>query len=199
MTKWTPEELDSYRARADAGEIGAQIYLGWAYHEGRYVEKNKDLAKEWLERAADQDSKEAGYRLAVVLILQKDRAGIERLRNLSKERYSPAAYELGNCYFGGVLVERDVDAAVQEWSHASDMGHVFARIKLLKYQNMNSRFYEKPLYFIKLVLVSFLMCFIILKDSNDVRILGSRKQKYRAIVFCLTAHNLLLQISSAPS
>jgi TPR repeat protein len=173
MAKWSPEELKNYRTRAEAGDIEAQIYLGWAFLEGKFVEKDCSLAKEWLERASNQGSKEAGYRLAMLLISQKDKNGIGILTSLSAANFASAAYELGNCYYVGLLVERDENAAVQEWSHATDSGHAIARIKLLKYQSLRSPFYMKPFIFIEICWAVLSAGSLLLKDFNDTRTLGT--------------------------
>jgi TPR repeat protein len=105
MAKWSPEELNSYRGRAEAADIEAQIFLGWGYALGKFVEKDSNLATYWLKRGSDHGSKEATYRLAVLLVIsQKDKTGIELLRNLSAEGYAPAAYELGVFYYVGQCV-----------------------------------------------------------------------------------------------
>src|SRR6266849_1664823 len=91
MAKWSPEERNDYTGRAEAGDVEAQIFLGWEYALGKFVEKDSNLATHWLKRASDQGSKEATYRLAVLLVIsQKDKTGIELLRNMSAEGYAPA-------------------------------------------------------------------------------------------------------------
>jgi FOG: TPR repeat, SEL1 subfamily len=173
MAKWSLEKLNSCRGRAEAGEIEAQTFLGWAYIEGKFVEKDNNLAKEWLKRASDQGSKEATYRLAFLLASRKDGNGIEMLRGLSAECFAPAAYELGNYYYVGLSVERDVGAAVREWSRAAEAGHALARIKLLKYQSLHSPFYKKPLLFLRLLWAVMFLVSILARDLNDPRVLGS--------------------------
>ena len=173
MAKWSPEELKNYRTRAEAGDIEAQIYLGWAFLGGKFVEKDYSLAKEWLERASNQGSKEAGYRLAMLLISQKNKDGIEILKGLSAGNFTSAAYELGNCYYVGLLVERDENAAEQEWLNAVDGGHALARIKLLKYQSLHSPFYKKPFIFIKICWAVLFAGSLLLKDFDDPRTLGT--------------------------
>jgi TPR repeat protein len=173
MTKWSLEELSGYRNRAEAGDIEAQVYLGWAYIVGKFVEKNCSLAKEWLERASNQGSKEAAYRLAMLLISQKDKKGIGILTDLSAENFAPAAYELGNFYYMGLLVARDVNAAEQEWSHAADSGHALARIKLLKYQSLRTPFYKKPFIFLKICGAVISASALLLKDFHNPRTLGT--------------------------
>ena len=175
MAKWSLDELNDYRSRAEADDVETQIYLGWSYFKGEHVEKNDDLAKKWLERASHQGSKEATYRLAMFLISRKDRDGIKMLTELSAENFPPAAYELGNYYYVGFLVERDVSAAAREWAHAADSGHAIARIKLLKYQKLHSPFYMKPFFFVKIVWAGLSALSILLRDMHDHRVLGSLK------------------------
>jgi TPR repeat protein len=176
MAKWSLEELNDYRGRAEAGDIEAQIFLGWEYALGKHVEKDEDRAKELLKRASDQGSKEATYRLAVLLVIsQKDKTGIEMLRNLSAEGFAPAACELGNVYYAGLCVDRDPIAAEREWSRAAEAGHALARIKLLKCQSLRSPFYKKPLLFLKMGWAVISAVSMLLRYFNDERTLGSLK------------------------
>jgi TPR repeat protein len=176
MAKWSLEELNDYRGRAEAGDIEAQILLGWGYALGKFVEKDSNLATYWLKRASDQGSKEATYRLAVLLVIsQKEKTGIELLRNLSAEGYAPAAYELGVFYYAGLCVERDPDAAEREWSRAAEAGHALAKVNLLKYQSLRSPYYRKPLLFLKTFWAVISVVSILLRNLNDERTLGSLK------------------------
>ncbi len=175
MPKLTAGELNDYRTRANADEIAAQIYLGWAYVKGTDVEKDESLGRALLERAANLGSKEAAYRLASCLILRNDGDGIARLTQLSAENYAPAAYDLGNCYYAGFLVERDSHAAAREWSHAANNGHLIAKIKLLKFQSQLSPLHRKPLIFLKMFGAFVLAASVLLRDMSDPRVLGSLK------------------------
>ncbi|TIR87087.1 MAG: sel1 repeat family protein, partial [Mesorhizobium sp.] len=123
-------DLDAYMAMAEAGDAKAQIFVGWAYLEGKLVEKNLKIAENWLRKASGQGSFEGGYRLAMMLLQRGDREAIDLLTRLGDQGYSPANYELGNCLYTGDLIDRNAREAAVRWDEAQRKGHIVARIKL---------------------------------------------------------------------
>ena len=70
----TPEEkaeavrktIEFQKARAAEGSSSAQYDLGMRYLNGDGLEKNPELAKKWLQRAADQDHTQAKQQLQLL-------------------------------------------------------------------------------------------------------------------------------------
>ncbi len=70
----TPEEkaealrktIEFQKARAAEGSSSAQYDLGIRYLNGDGLEKNLELAKKWLQRAADQDNTQAKQQLQLL-------------------------------------------------------------------------------------------------------------------------------------
>ncbi|RJT23903.1 sel1 repeat family protein [Mesorhizobium waimense] len=162
-----------YVALAEAGNTAAQIYVGWAYLEGRLVSQDLRAGEEWLRKSYKQGSVEGGYRLAMVLVQRSDREGIDLLTHLGDQGYPPANYELGNCLYTGNLVPRDAIEAAKRWGDAEKKGHVIARIKLLKYQSSISPIYKKPLFALKILINLLCAIILFLKNERDERVLGT--------------------------
>jgi hypothetical protein len=111
----------------------------------------------------------------MILIARRNKKGIDILIGLTAENYAPAAYELGNCYNVGLLVERDECAGERHWSHAADGGHVLATIKLLKFESLHSVFYKRPFIFLKMCRVLLSAIPLFFGGFNDPRTLGTLK------------------------
>ncbi len=70
LLKPLPEGIDLEQLQKDAenNDIAAQIQLGNLYYEGAGVRKSRNEAIGWLQKAADQGSRDAEFRLALVLV-----------------------------------------------------------------------------------------------------------------------------------
>jgi hypothetical protein len=175
MARFSAQLLHEYIARANDGNVKAQIFLGWAYAEGRLVGKNDHLALTWLRKAADQGSLEAKYRLAAVLIWQNNMEGLSLLTGSELAEFPPALYELGNLYYSGSLLGRDVKKAESSWSRAAEAGHALARIKLMKYCSLRARWFLKPVCALRVIAAVCSAIAIMARNENDPRVLGSLK------------------------
>jgi TPR repeat protein len=60
------ETLPALRARAEAGDVAAQVELGSRYIDGRGVGRNEVEASKWLLRAADQGHAQAQFNIGVM-------------------------------------------------------------------------------------------------------------------------------------
>lgn len=70
-------------AAAEQGHPNAQIYLGLAHQEGRLLEKDRDRARYWFERASAQEVPKGLYLLGSMLMTYPaDSKDIERGRRM---------------------------------------------------------------------------------------------------------------------
>jgi TPR repeat protein len=173
MPKLSIDELRDYTSMAEAGDVSAQIYLGWAYIDGKLVDKNDAFGLDLLRKATRQGSDKAGFMLGRLLISRKQHEGFEIIRELSARGFAPASYEVGNCYYTGNLVERDFGKGNEKWSAAASKGHLLARIKTLKHQRMSAPAWKKPIYSANILLTLVHAIAIYLRNENDERVLGS--------------------------
>ncbi len=49
-------ELEALKSKAEGGDAGAQIRLGWVYQEGDGVKRDMKAAVKWFQKAADQNN-----------------------------------------------------------------------------------------------------------------------------------------------
>jgi hypothetical protein len=173
VAKLTNDKLRDLIQRAANGDVKAQLYLGWAYVEGRVVDRNDQEARKWLTLAANNGSLEAKFRLALVLLRRRDIEGVNILTELNRGGYSPAVYELGNCYYSGLCVERNVEKSKELWEKASVEGHVLAGINLQKFRLKILPYWQHPIIYINLLILFVYAVKLIIYNSNDVRLLGS--------------------------
>ena len=85
----------------------------------------QDLAEVWLSRSANAGSIEGRLQLAIHFKRQKSGAkAVQELMTLMDRGYAPAMYLLGQIFYFGTLVDRDVDRAVHCFNHAKRAGHI---------------------------------------------------------------------------
>lgn len=53
IPKWTPADERALLAKAQRGDVEAQMWLGIAYEQGRFGKTNYSRALTWLKRAAE--------------------------------------------------------------------------------------------------------------------------------------------------
>jgi TPR repeat protein len=113
---------------ANAGNIDAMLYLGWAYSNGAEQDRNYDAAKDWLQRAESLGSVEAPYRLAKLYERTGEHELFEQiLRKSTAQRFSPCYYLLG-----ASLLDRGNQEGLHFLHEASSLGHVFAKQRLAR-------------------------------------------------------------------
>ena len=170
---WSKEQLASYASKAEAGDVSAQVYLGWGLLEGLSVQRDEAAGKAWLRKAASQGSQEAIFRLSMIDITDRQEAGFSALEKLASTKYAPALYDLGNCHFVGNLTARDTLKAIEAWNQACEQGHLLAPIKTIKYEMSARSFVLRPYYLAKLLVAGSKAIMAVWRDPHDERVLGS--------------------------
>ena len=119
------------RARADAGDAGAQYTLGWMYEGGRGVPPDFVQAAAWYRKAAEQGHVIAQCNLGTMYLFRGLRGGGPRdyaraapwLRKAAEQGASRAQYNLGRMYQSGSGVQQDYGQAAMWFRKAADQGH----------------------------------------------------------------------------
>lgn len=123
-----------YTKSAQQGYAEAQNELAVCYEQGKYVKKDLKVAAYWYEKAAAQNhalaNKQLGY-------LYKDGAGVEKNKSKADLYFKKslqlyladaergdefAMYMVGECYFFGDGVEKDLDIAKSWYEKAAALG-----------------------------------------------------------------------------
>ena len=165
-------DFGTHLAMAEEGDVAAQIYVGWAYFYGKLVARDQKAGEGWLRKAYEQGSLEGGYRLALVLLQQRDPESIGLLTRLGDQGYSPANYELGRCLYAGDLIDRDPQQAAMRWAIAANNGHELSKMMLLKHKRSIAPFLQRPLLTMKIFASLLRAVWLFIKDDQDVRVLG---------------------------
>jgi hypothetical protein len=120
-------DLKTLTARAEAGDVKAQVDLAQRYRDGKGVEKDIKLAMQWAHRAAD-----AGNAEAMDFVGHAYLRGADVKRNpvlafgyfkVAADKSAQAAFNLGQCYFGAQGTEQDCAKAIEWWKKAAAKGH----------------------------------------------------------------------------
>ncbi len=121
------DDLPGVTARAEGGDIKAQLDLAHRYRDGKGVEKDIKLAMQWAHRAAD-----AGNAEAMDFVGHAYLRGADVNRNpviafgyfkAAAEKSAQAAFNLGQCYFGAQGTEQDIPKALDWWKKAAEKSH----------------------------------------------------------------------------
>ena len=156
----------------DKNALGGKLYEAAALYYNSAAPGDKFLAKSKLEALANSGSLEAGLRLAVIELGESDSVGVNRLMELADRNYMPSYYELGNVYYFGVKAFPDKEKGMSFWERAAGLGHLYAKLNVLKMRSQNAPFQIRITNVFK-IWALFLKVFVVtLRNANDERLLG---------------------------
>jgi TPR repeat protein len=116
---------------ANRGSLMSKLYLAWAYEKGKGIPVDDNKAELWYRKAINENSSLATYYLGH-FYLKKDNftEAKEFFQIGTSMNYSPAIYCLGCLFLEGKGCEKNPNEALNLFSKASHMGHVFAKRSL---------------------------------------------------------------------
>ena len=123
----------TYQKSAEQGVPIAQYLLGTSYHFGRGLPQDEKLAQEWLEKAAEQDYRDAQYALGMCLYYQEvtseaeDSQAVYWFQKAAEQGDIPSKCQLGICYLDGNGVKRDTKYTLRLFREAADAGDAEAQ------------------------------------------------------------------------
>lgn len=122
------EFLHGLERLAARGSNLATMMAGTIHFDGSCKnEIDAGKGREFLRRAYDAGSIEAGYRLARDFqICGKNQDAKVIFDNLSARGYGPASWRLGYGFYEGAWGEPDIDKSVDHFRKASEQGHLWA-------------------------------------------------------------------------
>lgn len=120
-------EFAAVKAKADKGDVEAQLILASFYARGLGVAQDPKKAAKVLRQAAEQGSAPAQCRLGLSYLngegVKVDQVeGARWLRRAADQGLAEAQFDLGLCYAGGEGVSRDVVEAAAWYRKAADQG-----------------------------------------------------------------------------
>ncbi len=124
---------------ADKGFPLAQDFLGWAYENGKGVERDYGLAEQWMHRAAEQGLVEAEYDLGYLLENEFDKSGhqvanfqvaSEWFRKAADHGSVKAMFELAELYHYGKLGDDQRTNCIPWYLKAAAQGNVEAKAEI---------------------------------------------------------------------
>lgn len=129
------QDLNSVRAKANAGDANAQFHLGLVYENGDGVPKNSAEAAKWYRKAAEQDHKYAQYNLAFLYasgeyITANPAEVVNWMRRAADGGDADAQFQMGTVYSSGAGVAQNDKEAVKWYRKAAQQGQVKAMFNL---------------------------------------------------------------------
>ncbi|MBQ7854863.1 MAG: SEL1-like repeat protein [Muribaculaceae bacterium] len=122
---WAQSWSKDLEKKAKSGDVAAQVTVGNTYLNGDGVEKNLKKATKWFYLAAKAGNKEAEN--ALLSFHSKE------LEKYAKEGNAEAQFCVGEFYYNGTDVEKDLKKAAQWYDMAVAQEHEKARTKLLSF------------------------------------------------------------------
>jgi len=128
MASLAQEPVDSLLARATAGDGSAQFELGMRYMTGDTVERDPQLALDWLRRAAESDHADALWHYGLLLV-QHSQSDATRDEGRDWQRRAAESGHALALMNEGVLAfdAGDMDRARQHFRSAAESGDVEAQ------------------------------------------------------------------------
>lgn len=109
---------------AEAGDVMAQLYLGWTYENCAVGDSFARMAAHWYRKAAEQNDANACYCMALCYmfgfgVIQDDNEAIEWTRKAAELGNNASQYNLGAYYMNS----QDFENGRLWWQKASKSGH----------------------------------------------------------------------------
>ena len=119
--------FDECLARANSGDVSAQLKLACRYRDGDGVKKDPVEAMRWGHRAADTGNAEAmdfvGFAYLRGAIVERNPVVAFGYFKAASDRSPQAAFNLGQCHFGAQGTPQDIPKALAAWESAAARGH----------------------------------------------------------------------------
>ena len=120
-------DLASLTAKAESGDVVAQLDLACRYRDGKGTAHDDTGAMKWAHRAADRGHAEAmdfigSAYLRGAVVKRNPEIAVGYFKAAAPES-AQAAFNLGQCYFGAQGTEQNIPKALEWWKKAADRGH----------------------------------------------------------------------------
>jgi TPR repeat protein len=125
------QALNQLRGLADRGSPLAMAEIAFMYGRGIGVQANALEEEAWYKRAVEAGSVHARFALAYIYFrTQRHSEAFVVCQSAATSRYAPAIYFLAFMYGQGVGTERDLDKERDLLHQATQLGHLWARVRL---------------------------------------------------------------------
>lgn len=135
--------IETLKKSANMGCVHSLYLLGKYYMDGVFLKKDLNKAEKTFIKADNMNNCYAQYKLSKIYFdsngdLFNPQKGMEFLCKSASNGYKYALYQLGKIYCNGILVEKDINKAIQYLIAAAEKDCEYAE-KLLEYINNNSK------------------------------------------------------------
>lgn len=140
-----------FMSAAEDGVAEAMTFIGESYRHGENgLEKDLDLAYDWLLKAAEKGNRDAKRELSMGMswwaIMHGDSEGFEWIKKTAERGYPAGIKNLADCYERGKEVEADYEKALELYEKAAELGDESANqvIDLIKTRGLSDDYQEIP-------------------------------------------------------
>jgi hypothetical protein len=147
------EAVKYFRKAAEQDVAPAQAFLGYAYLQGKGVDKSYSRAEQWLQRGAENGSSWANYLMGYNKWVGNFDGGkndaVKYFRVAAEENDDDAQYYLGVAYLYGEGVRKDRDKALILFRKAAQNGNEEAKQKVARIELAESGGQDKHWDFVE--------------------------------------------------
>ena len=122
--------MDWLHGTAGRGDPFAQLMLGTVYVDMKDPAPSLEQARKWLGRAAEAGIAEAQFRLAMIFEDVSPPRVVDLLSRAARQSHALANETLGEYYYRGITVPRNLRRAITYFQRAVDAGSITARNNL---------------------------------------------------------------------
>ena len=120
---------------ADRGDMAAMSRLAHLYYEGRGVDRNVDMAIEWMRKSSNAGGSRTKNELIAMLLKRASNEDIKEVYDirtiLAEEGDRNAAFRLARMYRDGEGAEKNIEKAIEFMRQASDKKVRWAKNELI--------------------------------------------------------------------
>ncbi len=126
----TPSDLQTFMAKAKAGDAESQCWVGRAYNDGRLVQKDDEEAARWYLKSAEQGFAPAQRLYGMAFVHINPAVGERWMLRAAEQGDAEAEFWLGVAYEQNWFGTTDVKEAVKWYQKAAQNGNPDAQVEL---------------------------------------------------------------------
>ena len=129
--------VDYWMTAAEGGVPQAQRIISGEYLAGKYLEKDHESARVWMEKAAEQGDADAQVKLGKYYVsdlgFNDEEKAFSWFMKAAEQGHPEALYLVSGCYMYGLYTQENTDLGIEYMIKASDAGYLQASLDLAGY------------------------------------------------------------------
>ena len=128
IVKDKKKAINYFMIAAEEGNVQAQRIISKEYILGEVLKKDYELARIWLEKAANTGDAKSQTTLGKFYLSNfgnnDEKKAFEMFEKAAEQGYTEAEYLLGTCYLNQNFIKKDIELALLWFDKAAKKGHI---------------------------------------------------------------------------